>query len=214
MNRRIAIDLETVPDPFAASLLPAPEADKRLKDPDKIKADIERKRIEQISSLAVKPNKNLIVCAGWCDGEKTGSVYLPLGGNEGELLREFWALAQSYDMFYTFNGLGFDVPTLNIHSARHRIRPSVRIDCGRYRVTNHLDCYAVLSHWNPTMGGGLDYYMRYFGLSSGKEGMNGKKVAGLYNMGSAGEMAIRKYCEKDCRDTFLLAEYIREYMIF
>ena len=174
----------------------------------------------------MKPNKNLIVCAGWFDGESSGSFFLPSNStglpsnfddnkfhDESSLISAFWSKIADYDYFITFNGIAFDIPTLNIHSIRHKIRPSVKIDCQKYRITNHLDLYQVLSHWNPMMGGGLDFYLRYFGISSGKDGMSGDQVADYYRMGDMGEKVIRQYCESDCIGTWKLAERVNKYMI-
>jgi predicted PolB exonuclease-like 3'-5' exonuclease len=240
MKKPIAIDLETIPNPECIPLLkpiPGPEVpempklDTRLKDPEKIaadkikkniawavakanaKADHQAKKQKQIDDMGFKPHQNLIVCAGWYDGESSGSFFLPWGGSEKHLLEEYWDHLSKYNMFYTFNGLSFDVPALQIHSARHRVKPPIRIDQGRYQVSSHLDCRAILGNWNPMASGSLDYYIRYFGLGDGKGGMSGDKVRDFY-MAAGGEAVIRNYCENDCRMTFALAEHLLRYWNF
>ena len=71
----IAIDIETYPNPEMISRLPEVEADSRLKDEAKIKADIEKKKEEQIKKMALNPLYGKIACIGYY-GDKIKEVDL------------------------------------------------------------------------------------------------------------------------------------------
>ena len=58
----LAIDIETMPNPDMISKLPEVVADSRLKDEEKIKADIEKKKAEQIEKMALSPLYGKIAC--------------------------------------------------------------------------------------------------------------------------------------------------------
>ena len=60
-----AIDIETYENVDLIPLLPAVEPDSRLKDEAKIQADIEKKRQEQISKMALNPLWGKIACIGY-----------------------------------------------------------------------------------------------------------------------------------------------------
>jgi len=237
ISRKVVIlDIETIPDPDCIPLLkpiPLPDLtvikpDGRVTDPVKIAASVEKKQAEamakheqeksdQIRDMWKNVKQNIPICIGWDDGKDSGSFFLPSSDTslkaQGAMLTEFWSFlaAKGYDHFVTFNGISFDIPCLELRSMKARVRPTVRIDCGMYRITNHTDCRMVLGKWDRFAQGSLDYYMRYFDLSTGKDGLDGSMMQEFYRMGPRGEKIIRQYCEKDCADTWLLYELIRDY---
>jgi len=239
MNKKIVVlDIETIPDPDCVPLLkpiPLPDLtaikpDGRVTDAVKIAASIEKKTADamakyeeekaaQIRDMWKNVKQNIPICIGWDDGKDHGSFFLPASDNslkdQGAMLTEFWSFiaAKGYDHFITFNGISFDIPILEIRSMKTRIRPTVKIDCHPYRITNHSDCRMILGYGDKKAKGSLDYYMRYFDLSSGKDGLDGSMVQDFYRRGEAGERIIRAYCEKDCRDTRLLFELIQKYSV-
>src|SRR3989344_5787477 len=82
--------------------------------------------------LGFSPLTGEIVAIGVLDVEKDqgGVKFKPMG--EEQMLREFWRVADSYDIFVSFNGRSFDVPFLFIRSAIHGIRPTKNLMAGRY----------------------------------------------------------------------------------
>jgi predicted PolB exonuclease-like 3'-5' exonuclease len=215
----LVIDIETVPDPDCIPLLKTPEPDGRIKDPAKIAADIAKKRQQQIADMWKNPKQNIPICIGWRDAETSGSFFLPYAHHQSldaqaVLLREFWDFAAGYDYFITFNGISFDIPCLLLRSLKTKVKPTIKIDMGMYRVLNHLDIRMILGNWDRFAPGSLDYYMKYFDLSPGKQGLDGSMVQTFYHMGERGEAVIKQYCvDGDCRDTWLLYERIRDFMI-
>lgn len=212
--KTLCFDIETISDKSIILLLPQPTADSRLKDSDKIKADIERKQAENISKMGIVPTQNLICCVGYYSSESNSFDYLLLSDEsaraEASLLTEFWDIAGAHEHFITFNGVAFDIPTLELHSARARIRPSLRISRKRYAIENHLDCYAFLSDWQPKQGN-LDFYSQYFNVGEGKKGMTGLQVQGLWDLGEYDK--IIDYCLSDVRQTWEIGQIIMKYLL-
>lgn len=215
--RIAAWDLETIADPTVIGLLPPIEKHKSLKDKVKIAEWEEKKRIEQRSKMTIIPNQNIICCAGLYDGNgpgKTFSIPKPTDNNaillemEKNLIRDFTHTLSQYDFYITFNGLSFDIPTLNIHSLRHRIKP-LNISTRKYYIDNHLDVYAYLSNYERRPGT-LDYYAQYFEIGSGKNGMDGSQVERMFYDGKLDEIA--EYCLSDCQQTYELGMMILDIM--
>lgn len=207
----IAFDLETIPDPSMVHLLPEPEPNKTLKDPEKIAADIASKKTSQLDMMGLEPMMNKICCAGWCDGENSGAFMLNDHPSEKELLEAFWKHIGDgeYTHFDTFNGRAFDMRCLLLHGMKHGVRPSVDIDNGKYNRGNHTDLRLVLSGESPFAKGKLDLYAKVFLNDHKTEGIDGKMVADYWQMG-AYDM-IKKYCVQDCRITYALGEKARAY---
>ena len=55
MHEIKAIDIETIPNMAMVQYLPEPEAAGNIKDPEKIAADIAKKRVEQVGKMALSP---------------------------------------------------------------------------------------------------------------------------------------------------------------
>jgi predicted PolB exonuclease-like 3'-5' exonuclease len=200
--KTVVFDLETIPNPAMIPLLPEPEPAKNLKDPEKIKADIEEKRIKQVEEMALNPHTNLICCASFYDMANANIASHLIDPNtldEKALLEAIWAELHRYDRFVTFNGNAFDVPCLKFHSMLRQVPMSCHISTVRYRIENHIDVRAVLGNWDTYAKGNLDWYCR---LILGEEfaktdGMDGAKVQHLWDCGCYEE--IREYCNNDVR---------------
>lgn len=205
----IAFDLETIPDVSMVHLLPEPEPNKTLKDPVKIEADMTAKKQAQLDTMGLDPMTNLICCAGWCDGEKTGSILLNNESPEAEkeLLEQFWDVVADAGHFVSFNGRAFDMRCLMLHGMKHAVRPSVTIDSGKYNRGNHTDMRPVLAGEGQFAKGKLDFFARAFLADHKTEGIDGKLVAEYWQMGAYA--MIQEYCEKDCALTFKLFEMAR-----
>ncbi len=199
----VAFDLETIADKRMIANLPEPKADSRIKDPVKIAANIEEKRKKQIADMGLSPMYNMICCAGWADGEKSGTITLEEESPEAEkkLLEEFWEILNNYDHFVTFNGRSFDVRCLLLHGMEYGIYPAVNIDRGKYNKagSNHTDLRLVLSGDDPFAKGQLDTYAKKYLGDQKTEGIDGAMVQDYWEMGLKEDIA--NYCEKDCQLT-------------
>lgn len=200
----VAIDLETIANKKLISILPKPKPKGTLKKPEKIAADIEAKTAKQLLEMGMNPHLNMICCAGWSDGEKTGNVFLKEENEEAEagLLKYFWEIISQYDHFVTFNGRSFDIPCLLYHGITHGIRPGVQINHSRYNQGNHTDLRLALTNGDKYASGKLDFFLRRYVADHKTEGMDGEKVQHYWDMGLHEEIA--NYCMDDCEKTMKL----------
>jgi predicted PolB exonuclease-like 3'-5' exonuclease len=207
-----AFDIETIADRSLIEMLPPIEAAGNLKDPIKIKADLEKKQQRQIEEMGLDPRWNLICCIAVYDGQKEPrAVLLEEASHDSErkLLEVAWEMLSGYDFFVTFNGCEFDVPILNLHSLFNRVRVPVRIETRKYLVGNHLDLRAILSGWERFAPGNLDYYLRrVLGRSKPKQ-IDGSLVQHYWDVGMTED--IKTYCLGDARDTFDLYQAVKHY---
>ena len=204
MKKVICFDIETIAEKSMIPFLPEPEANKTLKDPVKITADITEKKKKQIEEMGLNPMTSMICCIGWMTDAGPGHIMLAGESPEQEkdLLLAWWEAAKDYDHFVTFNGRSFDLRHILLHGMAYGVRPSVNIDKGRYNRGNHVDMRLVLSGEDKFASGTLDFYARKF-LGQGKpEGMEGSKVAEYWEMGLYED--IGKYCESDCENAYRL----------
>src|SRR5262245_3405174 len=94
-----------------------------------------------------------IVCIGlleFSDQMEVRSAVAWYGGNERELLRQFWSrLAQDRPtLFITHNGLGFDLPFIKKRSVIHQVKPSLDINLAKFRTEPVYDTMAIWSNWD------------------------------------------------------------------
>lgn len=173
--------------------------------------------------LGFSPLTGEVVAIGVLDVEKEqGAVYYQTGGKkigeaeedgvkfkpmtEEQMLREFWRVADSYDIFVSFNGRSFDVPFLFVRSAIHGIRPTKNLMAGRYLDKQsfnalHVDLLDQFTFYGAVRRkGNLHLWSRAFGIKSPKaEGVTGDEVGNLFRTGKYLEIA--KYNVGDLRAT-------------
>lgn len=200
----LALDLETISDPTMLDILPEITAKASLKDPEKIEADLEAKKVKQIADMGLDPMMNLICCAGWCDENGTGSLSITEATHEAEkkLLIDFWEVLSEYDHFVTFNGRSFDLRAMHLHGITHGIRPAINIDKGRYNRGNHTDLRQILAGSDMFAKGKLDFFCKKYLGDHKTEGIDGAQVQSFFEMGLHEDIA--EYCEKDCNLTYRL----------
>ena len=157
------------------------------------KSDVEREAgmKDLREGLGFSPLTGEIVAIGLYDLERsTGVVYYQaeredtdyeVGDymlkvrSEKDMLEDFWAGAESYDTFVTFNGRGFDVPFLNLRSAIHGMRPSHDLMNGRYlyqqKTVKHIDLQDQMTFYGAMLRKpSLHLFCRAFGIESPKAG--------------------------------------------
>ena len=212
-KRSVAFDIETISDKNLIPFLKDPAPDKRLKNEDKIAEQIAEKKAAQIADMAKKPLYNKVICAGFYDGISSKAIVLKHGDDEKMFLQNIWDILEEYDYYITFNGRSFDFPALLMNSIRYQVKPTVRVGLEMYRVSNHLDLRMILGFWDKYAEGTLDFFMRAFGISGGKKGVDGSMIADLY--ANKQYDVIADYCANgDCIDTWNLWKYVKEYSIF
>lgn len=144
-----------------------------------------------------------IVCIGlleFSDQMEARSAVAWYGGDERELLRQFWArLAQDRPtLFITHNGLGFDLPFIKKRSIIHQVKPSFDINLAKFRTEPVYDTMAIWSNWDTRGWVKLDVLARALQVDT-KSG-SGEQVAGMWEKGQGLELA--QYCLQDTYVTY------------
>lgn len=129
-----------------------------------------------------------------------------IGGDETELLTQFWTHVARYRRVITYNGRGFDVPFLMQRSLVREVPISVDLMPPRFQLNrNHLDLQDLLSLFRATRPYGLAAWTQAIGASSPKEGsVAGAEVGAAFAAGRTREIA--EYCARDVVATAQLAE--------
>ena len=176
-------------------------------------AQEEQRRLddEQYAKSAFDGTFSSIVCIGlleFSDQMEPRGAVAWFGGNERELLRQFWSrLAQIRPaLFITHNGLGFDLPFIRKRSVIHQVKPSLDINLAKFRTEPVYDTMAVWSNWDTRGWVKLDVLARALDVET-KSG-SGEQVATMWGKGQGLELA--RYCLQDtyvtyacyCRMTF------------
>lgn len=115
---------------------------------------------------------------------------------ERELLAAFWArLRPEHRPIVTFNGRGFDLPTLANRSTAMRVPYSRNLDPHRYSYDDACDLIEVLTHHGAGQYVSLDETCHAFGIPTPKTTMGGHEVGAAYEAGRFLEIA--EYCARD-----------------
>jgi len=201
----VALDIETIPNNDAIQFLPEPEPAKNLKDPEKIEADLEKKRRAQLGKMALDALYGKICCISITNGEAKKSFCLE---NEKELLVFFFDfMRENIVRLVTFNGYGFDLPFIYRRAAILGITPAYSLGHWgtRYSKEKHIDVMQVFGNYK-------DYYSLdsmssiFFGIK--KIDLDYKLFPELMQT-EAGRAQIVEYCEHDTELTWMLFEAIQ-----
>ena len=136
---------------------------------------------------------------------------------EARVIQQFYSTVEKkVPQLVSWNGGGFDLPVLHYRGLRHGVVANKYWDLGeddrefkwnnyigRYHM-RHLDLMDLLAMYQPRASAPLDAMARLCGFP-GKLGMDGSAVHGAYLAGRIEE--IRRYCETDVMNTYLL--YVR-----
>ncbi|MEW6543286.1 MAG: 3'-5' exonuclease [Nitrospirota bacterium] len=165
----------------------------------------EKKRLEdeQYARSAFDGTFSRIVCIGLVllsDSLEPQGAVAWYGGNERELLQQFWArLGQARPVLYvTHNGLGFDLPFIRKRSVIHQVKPSLEIPLAKFRTDPVYDTMAVWSNWEQRGWVKLDVLARALNVET-KSG-SGRQVADMWARGQGREIA--EYCLQDTYVTY------------
>jgi len=198
---KVVLDIETVQAPkeewaelagislvAADNLLEAGESAQQDKDYERSSFDGTYSRIVCIGMIAFSDSMEPQGALAW------------YGGQEKELLRQFWAWMGKArpGLVITHNGLGFDLPFIKKRSIIHQVRPPVEISLAKFRTEPVYDTLAVWSNWDSRGWVKLDVLARALGVET-KSG-SGKQVAEMWQAGRGKEIA--EYCLQDCYVTY------------
>lgn len=225
--KRLAFDIETMPDPERLCYMPAPEvALGNLKDPAKIaEKEAEAKR-RQVERAALHPHFGRVLCISVAERSKdecfddepvvahTSLIAAATDDAERDLLRWFWDRARQSKNYVTFNGAAFDVPFLLRRSLLLGVRPA-RIETGKYRVTDpgceHLDLCRLLNG-DESDPCGISRNLRWYANEILHEDCPYSSEFDKTDMGkllAAGQLdIIRQVCSWDCSATLRIGEAV------
>lgn len=206
----IVVDLETCGLPNAAEFLEPVTPDARLKDPDKIKADIEAKTEARQQKIALDWNVGRIAAIGWWTDEGGTEVRLcPNEDDEADALREFWSLSK-HRTLVGYNLKGFDCKYM-IQRSRYLDVPHPLLDIGKYSERGVIDLYYRLTFNEPQYDTGamrrtLHAFCKRFGIPV-DDTLSGKEMPAIIADGKWDEVIA--HVTSDVNLTVALARKLR-----
>ena len=206
----VVVDLETAGLPNAADFLEPVIPDARMKDPEKIKADIEAKTISRMEKLALDWNVGRIVCLGWWT-ERDGLIVQPCQNETEEAcaIESFWEDCR-HRLIVGFNIKAFDLRFL-VQRSRYLNIPHPILDFSKYSRKGIHDLYLDLTFGDGTYDQGamrrtLKAFCKRFGIPC-DDGIDGKDIGALV---AAGDWdAVVAHCKSDVELTVALARRLR-----
>lgn len=198
-----AVDIETMPNMDMLFNLPEPKASKTLKDPEKIKADIEAKKAEQMDKMALSPLYGKIACIGiYGIGQKHCLMIKPDGSGEKEIIKKFLELTKK-KMVVTWNGKGFDYDFIYKRAIFHGLATlrDMKFYVDKYKSIYHTDLMAEFCQFGKYEK--LDDVAKVF-LGSKKLDFDVTIIKDLIKT-KEGRKQLEDYCLQDTKLTYDLA---------
>lgn len=198
----ISLDIETYPNLDMVEKLPEVTPDTRLKDEAKIKADIEKKKAEQIEKMALSPLYGKIACIGYY-GDNIQEVHID---TEENMLKKLAELMQEGNIFVTWNGTGFDWDFIIKRSIILGIEDFNLRHLEVIRGRKNIQYIDLMEKW---CGYGkmakLDDVAKVLLGGECKEEFDVKQIPELIKTVSGKEL-IKRYCLQDCKLVYELAK--------
>lgn len=174
----IICDIETgpAPDGILDELKPVFEANKTLKDPDKIVADLKAKEAAWREKAALSPLTGQILAIGLL-GEEGEQI---LTDTEAGMLEYFWEIWGEGSRFVGFN-VRFDFKFMAVRSWALGVPVPVDLMEGRY-FNKRICCLqeVVTFYGKEVTGFSLDAVCKTFGLPGKMPGMTGADFAQVF----------------------------------
>lgn len=206
----IVVDIETCGLPNAQDFLEPVQPAKNLKDPEKIKADIEARTQERIEKLALDWNVGRIAAIGWwTEREGTVAHVCMDERHERELLEVFWE-EQKHRTIVGYNVKGFDLRFM-VQRSRFLGIGYPLLDFSKYSRRGIEDLYLLLTFGDGTYDQGcmrrtLHAFCRRFGLPV-DDAIKGADIPALV---AAGELEkVLAHVRSDVELTVALAQKLR-----
>lgn len=205
----IVIDIETCGLDNAADWLEPVQPDSRLKDPEKVKADIEAKTEARLEKLGLDWNVGRIVAMGWWTD--TAEDYVPIRNEEYErvALESFWRVSK-HRTIVGFNVKAFDLRYM-VQRSRYLGVPYPDLDLGKYSHRGITDLYSLLTfnegvYDNGAMKRTLPAFAKRFGIPV-TDTIKGKDIPSLV---AAGDWeSVVAHVQADVQTTVELARRLR-----
>lgn len=200
----LTIDIECFFDETMTGFLPEVEADTRLKDPEKIKANIEEKKAKQIEQATLNPLYSRLCCIGYYSDD---IQEVDFGGeelSEKVMIENFLKRLQNEpSIIVTWNGYNFDIPFIFKRGLKYGL---CKLTDMQYYINKSnskiLDLMILFAGWNKYEK--LDNVAKVL-LGASKEEFDVKQIPELIKTLSGREL-IRRYCLRDCELTYKLGK--------
>lgn len=206
----ICFDIETCGLPNAADFLDPVTPDARLKDPEKIAADIEAKTAARLEKLALDWNVGRIAALGWWIQATGTDVWICRTEDEERKALELFWLKQRHRTLVGFNVKGFDLRFM-VQRSRYLGVPHPQLDFGKYSRKGIEDLYLLLTFGDGTYDQGamrrtLTAFCRRFGLPC-NDAISGKDIPALVETGEWAK--VESHVRSDVELTVALARKLR-----
>lgn len=175
------LDIETsaLPAEVLSEIIPEFEANKTLKDPEKIKVDLQKKADEWRDESALHAYRSRVLAIGTKRDDETPIVLH--GMEEKEMLLDLRRRATDlkHYLIVGHNILGFDIPFVCRRMWAHGIQPPTHwLDCTPWRCDWAFDTMSKWACGNRDQRISLDHLA--FHLGAGRKNGDGKDFAALY----------------------------------
>ena len=178
----IFLDIETVP------------TDQALLEHGLLESQLQLNEADLIKKLSLSATTAKILCLCYAMEPAVHTAIEVLDGDEREIIRRFWTLAEDCNLFVGHNILDFDLRFIYQRSIIHQIKPSRDIPFARFRNAPVYDTMQEWSKWGREHVS-LDALSKALGIPSPKESLDGAKVYPYYRAGKLAE--IIEYCKRD-----------------
>lgn len=180
--RKLFFDIETEPNEAALEFLPAPQAPKNYKDPEKIKAYVAGNREEQVKKAALSIDLGKITAIGMqmgVEGQIVGRLVTEKY-TETDLLETFWRCMRiCRGETVGYNTLGFDLPFVMRRSWELGVRVTVFPDMRRYSNYPTTDLMQILAGWDRDKIKSLKFIAARYGLDNPLPDLDGSQYADM-----------------------------------
>lgn len=212
-SRHVILDIETVADETVYPLIGEPEPAANLRDPDKIAADILKKKEAQFAQCSLDPYSGRIVAGGWWadDDDQPTVVCASNTTTEIALLTQMAGVIRDPMSVFAprrvigFRIISFDLPWL-VTRARLLGVDFPNLDTRKYGNRDVTDLHSLLTFDGNIPEGAfrrtLHNLSRRFGLEV-SDASTGADIAQLVREGDWA--AVAAHCESDVRLTHALA---------
>ncbi|MBI2855840.1 MAG: ribonuclease H-like domain-containing protein [Chloroflexi bacterium] len=201
---RLFLDIETLPgdESLKQQIEGQITPPGNISRPERIEQWMQDERSQEVEkryrATSLRGHAGRILCIGYLKETPQDVVEGVLTGDEADILRDFWTLAEDVDLFVGFNVLDFDLKFIVQRSIILGVRPGMDISFNRFR---NDQVYDVMVEWD--MGGreriSLDNLARAMVIESPKGDIDGSQVYDYFLAGRLQE--IYDYCLRDVRAT-------------
>ena len=195
----LAIDVETFFDKNNISKLPPVEPDSRLKDPEKIKQNIEEKTQKMIETASLNPLYSKLACIGYY-GDDIKEVHL---ADEKEMIKTLLERIEN-NVIVSWNGKNFDFEFIIKRGVILGLCPLSLLEkyTSKYKSENHIDLMEKWAGYGKFAK--LDEVASILLDGEHKEEFDVKEIPNLIKT-KTGKELIKRYCLQDCKLTYNLA---------